>query len=113
MMTANERRLEILNSLSVRRQDTISNLAAEFQVSNRTIERDIVQLSCSAPIYTVQGNGGGIRVADGWYANKTYLNAQQEGLLVSLMSGLQPEQQKIMESILASFAKPKIPQEQS
>ena len=99
MMTANERRQEILNALSVRRQDTISNLAAEFQVSNRTIERDIVQLSCSAPIYTVQGNGGGIRVADGWYANKTYLNTQQEGLLVSLIFGLQPEQQKIMESI--------------
>lgn len=91
MMTANERRQEILNALSVRRQDTISNLAAEFQVSNRTIERDIVQLSCSAPIYTVQGNGGGIRVADGLPWRRMRAGLFQKTVLGEFAGDLKPK----------------------
>ena len=84
------------------------NLATEFDVSVRTIKYDLEYLACSAPIYTVQGNGGGVRVADGWYAGRRYLRGDQEELLRRLMDGLQPDDQKVMQGILASFAKPKV-----
>lgn len=107
MVTANERRQMILEILSDQRNVSAKNLAEEFDVTERTIRTDIEILSCSAPIYTVQGNGGGIRVADGWYISRRYLHDDQEALLRKLLTGLQPEEQKTMESILTAFAKPR------
>ena len=78
MQSALDRRQEILQRLSDRRQDTIENLMTEFGVSRSTIKRDIEILACSAPIYTVQGNGGGIRVMDGYYYGRRYLKSDQE-----------------------------------
>ena len=106
MVSANERRQLILEALSDRRSESAKNLAEEFGVTERTIRADIEILASSAPIYTVQGNGGGIRVADGWYLSRRYLHDDQEALLRDLLPGLQPEQQKLMQSILTSFAKP-------
>lgn len=51
-MKAIERRQELLNTLCRRRHDKIDNLAFEFCVSERTIRRDIQELSLSYPIYT-------------------------------------------------------------
>lgn len=108
MQSALDRRQAITEVLSDRRFETIENLMTEFNVSRSTIKRDLEILGCSVPIYTVAGNGGGIRVADGWYAGRRYLRSEQEDLLRELMDGLQPDQQKIMQGILASFAKPKV-----
>ena len=102
-----ERRQLILEKLSDYRQITYQQLADEFDVTKRTIQTDILELSLSAPIETIAGNGGGIRVADGWYIGRRYLHADQEALLRSLLDGLQPEQQKTMKDILIAFAKPK------
>ena len=108
-MTASERRQAILEALSIRRQETVGNLAFEFGVSERTIMSDLVKLECSAPIYTVQGRyGGGIRVADGWYIGRQYMHDDQAELLRRLKDGLQPDEQKLLQGILDSFAKPKI-----
>jgi len=66
-MGPNERRMEIIEALCRRRQDTMANLAAEFGVSVRTIKNDIDILSLSYPIETIRGRyGGGVRVADGY-----------------------------------------------
>ena len=108
MQSALDRRQMILEALSDRRQETVENLAAEFGVSKRTIRYDIEILGCSAPIYTVQGGGGGIRVADGWYLSKTYLCDEDEEMLRRILPGLQPEYQQRMQHILSVFAKPKI-----
>lgn len=107
MVTANERRQLILEALSDRRSESVKNFAEEFGVTERTIRADIKILSCSAPIYTVQGNGGGIRVADGWYISRRYLHDDQEALLRKLLDGLQPDEQQTMQSILKAFAKPR------
>ena len=37
-----------------------------------------------------------------------YLHDDQEAMLRELMDGLQPDKQQLMQSILASFAKPKV-----
>ena len=57
-MRPNERRAAILDALCIRRQDTIANLAEEFGVNEKTIRRDIEELSCSYPIETVRGRYG-------------------------------------------------------
>lgn len=57
-MTANERRMALLEVLCLRRHDTRENLSFEFGVSKRTIEYDVQILSVSYPIYSVQGKGG-------------------------------------------------------
>ena len=64
MQSAIERRQQVLEAISDRRTERIENLASEFGVSRRTIERDILVLSCSYPIVTVQGAAGGVRAMD-------------------------------------------------
>ena len=108
MQSAIERRQQVLEAISDRRTERIENLAAEFGVSRRTIERDILVLSCSYPIVTVQGGAGGVRAMDGWYVSRRYLNDDQEALLRSLLPRLQPEQQETMQRILSAFAKPSV-----
>ena len=106
MQSALERRQAMLELLSDRRQETVANLMAEFGVSRCTVLRDIETLSCSAPIFTVQGNGGGIRVAEGYYYGRRYLHSDEETLLRRLIHGLQPEEQKTMQGILKRFGRP-------
>ena len=80
-----ERRNRILVVLCERRNEKINNLAKEFNVSERTIRRDIEIISLSAPIYTETGIYGGVRVMDGYYLNRTYLSKTQEELLKLLL----------------------------
>lgn len=105
-MSANERRNDMLMYLSAVRTASREDLAERYGVSLRTIDRDIEELTLSAPIYTQTGPGGGIRVMDGWYASRHYLSGVQEALLKELMKGLQTEEAEIMHSILTEFAKP-------
>lgn len=103
-----ERRQRIIEELSFRRFATYRELADEFGVSKDTIRNDIAEISLSVPLITISGNGGGIRVADGWYASRTYLCDEDEELLRRLLPGLQPEDQKRMQHILSVFAKPQV-----
>ena len=106
MQNATERRQEILEYISDRRCLTYQDLADNFDISYNTARRDVEILSCSYPIETVTGNGGGIRAMDGWFYGRRYLNDTQEALLRKLLPGLQPEDQKTMERILLSFGTP-------
>ena len=108
MRNTTERRQQILEYISDRRVVTMQEIADEFDICLRTAKADVQLLSCSHPIYTQQGGGGGVRAMDGWYLSRRYLHDDQEALLRSLLPGLQPDQQKTMESILAAFAKPSV-----
>ena len=89
-MNSAERRNEILRRLCIRKHDTVANLAFEFQVSERTIRRDIEALSLEAPIYTQTGRyGGGVYILDDYkktddfkrHANKKLTDEQALTLL--------------------------------
>lgn len=91
--------------LCKRRHDTISNLAQEFGVSIRTIKYDIEELTLAHPIETIRVRyGGGVRVSDGYYADKKYLNLEQVNLLKKLYPLLSESDKKIMDSIFKDFA---------
>lgn len=102
-MTANERRSAIIKALCVRRFETVSNLAFEFNVSGRTIRNDIVILSLEYPIYTTQGNGGGIHVEENYKLGTPTLNGEEQQLLQRLLPTLNGKDEQIMKSILQKF----------
>lgn len=106
-MSANERRMQIIEVLCDRRHEIIDNLAFEFGVSRRTIRYDIEILTCSYPIYTVQGNGGGVHVVDGYRLGKKFMTDKQTELLEKLATRLTGEDFATMQSILKTFKEPK------
>lgn len=111
MHSTTERRIELLHILQERKSDTYENLAFEFNVSTRTIARDIEAISKYAPIYTVQGKNGGIRIIEGYKTEKIYLSEIQEDLLKKLISSvdtvvnLTKDDIQAAESILKKFSR--------
>ena len=71
VVSANERRAEIMRILSERKQESMQILATEFDVSDRTIKSDILALTAEYFLETVRGNGGCVRIAD-WYHSQKY-----------------------------------------
>ena len=102
-----ERRLSIVAALCKRHSDTIGNLAAEYGVSDRTMRTDIASLSYSFPIYTQQGNGGGVFMDGGYTLGREYLTQEQENLLVKLSRTLGVREAEIIETIIHEFARPR------
>lgn len=102
-MTSNERRNALLEILSMRRFETLENLAFEFGVSKRTIRYDIEILSLTYPIYTVQGNGGGIHVDENYRSGKSYLKKDQQELLERLLPNLNGKDATTMKEIIKTF----------
>lgn len=104
-MGPNERRQEIMETLCHRRQETMENLATEFEVSIRTIRNDIDYLSLSYPLETIRGRyGGGVRVMDGFYMNHKYLKPEQQQLLERVGAQLSGNDLVVMQSIFKDFA---------
>jgi predicted DNA-binding transcriptional regulator YafY len=59
--------MALLFVLQRRRSATAAELAAELEVSERTIYRDVASLTeVGVPLWTEPGPGGGIRLVDGW-----------------------------------------------
>lgn len=81
------RLLSILLTLQAQRTVTAEALAAQFEVSIRTIYRDIDELSASGiPVLADRGPGGGFQLADGYRTQLTGLTAPEASSL--LLAGL-------------------------
>ena len=99
-MTAAERRQAILEVLCLRRHETRENLANEFGVSKRTIEYDVLNLMLTYPVFTIQGNGGGIYVTDDFRLNRPKMNEKQTELLQRILPTLSGEDKETMQNII-------------
>ena len=83
-----ERLIGILSILLQQEKVTAPQLAREFEVSRRTIQRDVESL-CRAgiPIFTAQGAGGGISIMEGYRVDRTVLTApEMQAILAGLRS---------------------------
>lgn len=82
------RLFEIVYILLNRKTITARELAEHFEVSVRTIYRDIDALSIAGiPVYTSKGKSGGISLTDNFVLNKSMLSEkEQEEILMSLKS---------------------------
>lgn len=82
-----DRLIGILALLLQRETITSPELAERFEVSRRTINRDIEAI-CKAgiPLVTTRGRNGGISIMEGYAINKTLLTSSD---LQALLTGLQ------------------------
>ncbi|RRD94188.1 YafY family transcriptional regulator [Clostridiales bacterium COT073_COT-073] len=68
---------------------TAPELADKFEVSVRTIYRDIDSLSSAGiPIYAVQGKGGGIEIAADFVLSKSLLTEKEKEQIMAALQGL-------------------------
>ena len=68
---------------------TASELADKFEVSVRTIYRDIDSISSAGiPIYALQGKGGGIEIAEDFVLRKSLLSENEKQQIISALQGL-------------------------
>lgn len=83
-----DRLFAITNILINKKNVTAAELAEKFDVSIRTIYRDIDILSTNGiPIYTLQGKGGGISIVDSYSIDKALLSDdEQKQILMALES---------------------------
>lgn len=81
-----DRLIGILSILLRQEQVTAPELAKRFEVSRRTVSRDIEAL-CKAgiPIVTAQGKNGGISIMEGYRIDKTLLTS---GDMKAILAGL-------------------------
>jgi len=89
---------------------TAKELAEHFEVSERTILRDIETLSqASVPIYTSQGKGGGISIIDGFVLDKTVVSEEEQNQILFALQGISATQtidtQKILSRLRTVFKK--------
>ena len=82
------RLFEIVYLLMNKKRITANELATHFEVSKRTILRDIDTLATAGiPIYTTQGKGGGIFIQDNFVLNKAFVSQEeQKQILFSLQT---------------------------
>ena len=101
----NDRQKQLIDLLCQRRSDTVQNLATELGVCERTIRRDIEELTLTYPLETARGRyGGGVRMADWYFQDRLKLSPKQTALLKRLAVGLYGEDLNEMNQILARFA---------
>jgi predicted DNA-binding transcriptional regulator YafY len=80
-----DRLLSLLMLLETKGKMTARQLAAELEVSERTVYRDITALSSAGvPVYTEDGPGGGISLVEDYKTDLTGLNADEVRALAML-----------------------------
>ena len=88
---------------------TANELSEKFEVSVRTIYRDIdVISSAGIPIYATQGKGGGIEIADDFVLKKSLLSEKErEQILVALkgLEGINKQYENELLTKLSAFFK--------
>ena len=83
------RLFEMVYLLMARGSIPASELAEHFEVSTRTIYRDVDVLSeAGVPIYTVKGKGGGIRLMPDFVLDKALLNNREQNEILAALKSM-------------------------
>jgi predicted DNA-binding transcriptional regulator YafY len=103
-----DRLIAIITILLNKGRITAENLAERFEVSTRTIYRDIDALSeAGIPVYAYKGNGGGIALMENFTLERTLLTAQESDSILLALKTLQatdyPEIDGVLEKIGGLF----------
>ena len=109
-MQVNNRLFEIVYILMQKRKTTAKELADRFEVSKRTIYRDIETLStANIPIYASKGKDGGIGLLDEYVLNKTILSEEEQNQILFALQGMKKvkgqDEKDILEKLSILFNK--------
>lgn len=89
-MQVNNRLFEILYILLQKKKVTAKELAEKFEVSTRTIYRDIEVLSsANIPIYMSKGKDGGIGILEEYVLNKSILSEEEQNQILFALQSLE------------------------
>ena len=95
------RLFEIVYLLMDKKLMTADELAAHFEVSKRTILRDIDSLSAAGiPVFTMQGKGGGISIPDRFLLNKAVISKDDQQQILFALQGISATQHIETDGIL-------------
>ena len=84
------RLFRILYYILEKEKVTANELADKFEVSVRTIYRDIDSISSvGVPIFTTQGIGGGIKIDNEYILNKSLFDTNEKEQIIAALQGLE------------------------
>ena len=109
-MQVNNRLFEIAYILIQKKKVTAKELANKFEVSTRTIYRDIETLSrANIPIYATKGKEGGIEILDEYVLNKMLLTEEEQNQILFALQGIKKvagqKEKDILEKLSRLFNK--------
>ena len=109
-MQINNRLFEIVYILMQKKKVTAKELANKFEVSTRTIYRDIETLSrANIPIYASKGKDGGIGLLDEYVLNKIILSEEEQNQILFALQGMKKvtgqDEKDILEKLSILFNK--------
>lgn len=85
-----DRMLGITMELLTKRRVTATDLAARFEVSIRTIYRDIEQINLAGiPVVSFTGMEGGFEIMDGFFLSKQHFSVHDFSTIYNLLKGLE------------------------
>lgn len=98
------RLFKIIYYLMEKGQATAPELAEKFEVSVRTIYRDIDRISgAGVPVYSVAGRSGGIRLLDRFVLEKSLLSEEEMRDILFGLQSLAAVQNSDMETVLSKL----------
>ena len=99
------RLFEIIYILLDKKNVTAKELAEHFEVSKRTIYRDIEDLSqAGVPIYMTKGKGGGISLLSDFILNKAILSQKEKKEILAAMQGLNAVNKSEFNGVLSKLS---------
>lgn len=95
------RLFEMVYLLMNQKSMTAKELAVRFEVSVRTVLRDVETLAAAGiPIYATRGKGGGISLMEGYVLNKSLISKAEQREILFALKGLAAVQNEDAEKVL-------------
>jgi len=105
MRVQTSRLFEIIYLLLNKERVTAKELAERFDVSTRTIYRDIDTISLAGiPVYSEKGKGGGISLLPDFVLSKSIFSEQEQNEILSMLHGLSQIQSADSEQLLQKLS---------
>lgn len=99
------RLFKIVYHLLEKGKSTAPELAEKFEVSIRTIYRDLDTISAAGiPIYATQGKGGGIFIMQDFMLNKSLLSEQEKEQILMALQGISATEHNQTDELLMKLS---------